>query len=109
MQICEDNDGYYDRSLISQSYDLGIVGKPDMWGLLEPGSDKLALHILHRGSASQVEFRRTISFCLMRGRKLSDVTDCFWIIPYAVLEEAPWEKNSKSIVCLIKILDKCIF
>ncbi len=74
-RFCEDNDGYYDGSLISQSYDLGIVGKLDMWVLLEPGSDRLALHILHRGTAKQIEFRRTISFCPMCGRKLSDVTD----------------------------------
>lgn len=74
-KFCEDNDEYYEGKLISNSVDLGLVGDLNMWVLVEPDSKQLALHILHKGTARQLEFRKAIRYCPMCGRRLNNETD----------------------------------
>lgn len=73
-RFCEDRDEYYEESLIDGMMSLGDLGDIKMWVLVEPGSDYLALHLLHGSSAKELRFKRKIQFCPVCGRNLYDMT-----------------------------------
>ena len=59
-RFCEDRDEYYEGSLIDGMVSLGDLEDIKMWVLVEPGSDNLALHLLHGSSAKELRFKGKI-------------------------------------------------
>ncbi len=70
-KFCEDNDDYYEGSLISPTVHLGFGGELCSWVFIEPDNKQLALHILNKDTGNQLEYYKGINFCPICGRDLN--------------------------------------